>query len=137
MFASDSHCVQTQQIGDGGEIVPCASFILLRVLSLVPMSPSSFSGLDKFDPNGASAAADWEKWKRSLDLFIAAHGIRDGSRMRAVLLHEGGRTLQDIVDGLEQPGATYEGTIAALDTYFRPRLNVIYEINQFLCPEGR
>ena len=42
-----------------------------------------------------------------------------------------------ITKGLPDPGEMYQDTIAALDEYFRPRINPIFEIHQFMHVKQR
>ena len=94
-------------------------------------------GVDQFNPHDKSVASKWEYWKVSLHHYIVAENIQGVMRKRATLLHMAGPELQRIVEGLPDPGETYQDTIAALDEYFRPRINPIFEIHQFMQVKQR
>ena len=99
--------------------------------------PNFMRGVDQFNPHDKSAASKWEHWKVSLHHYIVAENIQGVMRKRATLLHMAGPELQRIVEGLPDPGETYQDTIAALDEYFRPRINPIFEIHQFMQVKQR
>ena len=73
----------------------------------------------------------WEKWKKSLEYYLTASGLTDDKQKRGLLLHLGGEEVQDVWDSLEETGEDYESAIKALDTYFSPQKNVIYERHIF------
>lgn len=93
---------------------------------------TSFRSVGTFDPHDLSAPIEWESWKAQLKNFITAAGITSDARKRATLLNEGGKELTEVVGGLEEPGNTFEETIKALDAYFRPRINPVYEAHILL-----
>jgi len=47
-------------------------------------------GVPKFE------ASNWEKWKRSIQIYILAKNISNDAQKQAILLHRGGQKLQDI-----------------------------------------
>ena len=49
----------------------------------------------------ANVGVRWEKWINSFKLYLAASGIREASRKRALLLHLAGPDIQDIFFTLE------------------------------------
>ena len=61
----------------------------------------------------ANVGVPWEKWINSFKLYLAASGIREASRKRALLLHLAGPDVQDILTffTLEGTGndADYDG----------------------------
>ena len=93
---------------------------------------TSFRSVETFDPHDLSAPIEWESWKVQLKNFITAAGITSDARKRATLLNEEGKELTEVVGGLEQPGNTFDETVKALDAYFRPRINPVYEAHILL-----
>ncbi|RWR99570.1 hypothetical protein B4U79_14484, partial [Dinothrombium tinctorium] len=84
-----------------------------------------------FSASGPSVATRWERWKRGLESYLLALNVNQSNRKRAILLHVGGEELQDIVDGLKDPGDNYEKTIDALNKHFSPTKNIIFECHMF------
>ena len=56
------------------------------------------------------------------------------NKKRAVLPHLIGPAGQEIFDTLSDTGDNYEWAIASLDSYFMPKINLIYERYNFLSP---
>lgn len=88
--------------------------------------------------DNAKIALQWEKWKRSLNIYLDATGIKGPGKKRATLLLLGGSELQDIIYNL--PGAyiepsegndVFKTAIEKLDSYFFPKQNKIYERHVF------
>ncbi len=77
-------------------------------------------------------ANNWERWKRSIKLFIAAKEIKDPKTQQATLLHYGG-ALQDVFFSLPNQGTVPDGsdvfshTLELLDAHFLPKANLAYE----------
>ena len=95
---------------------------------------------DSFDTKGdiSSLGLRWKKWKRGFELFLVARGNTSANQKRALLLHCGGLGLQDIFFTLGVAAeATYEQCVTALDNYFKPKANKVYERHVFhsLLPE--
>jgi len=44
----------------------------------------------RFEPS------NWEKWKRSIMIYIVSQNITKDSQKQAIILHKGGQELQDI-----------------------------------------
>ena len=95
---------------------------------------------EKLDLEGdnATIALRWERWKRSLNIFLDATETKGAEKKRATLLLLGGSELQEIIYNL--PGAyvdVSEGVdvfaiaIEKLDAYFLPKRNKIYERHMF------
>ncbi|CAH2088405.1 unnamed protein product [Euphydryas editha] len=95
---------------------------------------------EKLDLEGdnATLALRWERWKRSLTIFLDATETKGAEKKRATLLLLGGSELQEIIYNL--PGAyvaASEGVdvfaiaIEKLDGYFLPKKNKIYERHMF------
>ncbi|XP_050678468.1 uncharacterized protein LOC126974842 [Leptidea sinapis] len=98
--------------------------------------------LEKFECDGeaGSVGARWERWKRSLYIYLETADINTSSKKRASLLHWGGQELQEILFNL--PGGyvqaiddgdidVFEVAIKKLDEYFAPRQNKRYERHLF------
>ncbi|XP_022826768.1 uncharacterized protein K02A2.6-like [Spodoptera litura] len=90
------------------------------------------------DGNDASVGQRWEKWKRSLEIYLDAAEIQTPVKKRATLLLLGGSVLQEIYYNL--PGASVEPTegidvfkisIQKLDEYFLPKQSCVYERHVF------
>lgn len=74
----------------------------------------------------------WKKWKRSFEIYINAKGITDDLRKKNLLLHCAGPEVQDIFFTLpesedETIGKQYDLARIALDNYFSPKANTVYE----------
>lgn len=99
---------------------------------------------------------DWVAWKRELEYYLEAKEITDPARKKAVLLHRGGRGLQEVYATLEPAGQAgsgsrkstavsdktdeseksdkvvakpypYKTTIELLDKHFKPTTSRCYE----------
>ncbi|XP_013167322.1 PREDICTED: uncharacterized protein K02A2.6-like [Papilio xuthus] len=88
--------------------------------------------------NSTSAGLRWEKWKRSLQIYLEATDITVPAKKRAILLVLGGSSLQEIFYNL--PGADIEAgenvdifkvAISKLDEYFLPKQNKTFERHIF------
>lgn len=101
---------------------------------LPPLEPLDCDG----DP--ASVGLRWEKWKRALELYLIATNVTKAEAKRAVLLHMGGLSLQEIYYNI--PGAHLETVansdtdiftvaINKLDEYFAPKQSRVYERHLF------
>lgn len=95
---------------------------------------------EKLDLEGdtTSVGLRWEKWKRSLQIYLEAVNITNPSKQRATLLVLGGIALQEIYFNL--PGANvepsdnvnvFEVAINKLDEHFLPKQNKAYERHIF------
>lgn len=96
--------------------------------------------LEKFDLEGdsTSMAIRWERWKRSLLIYLDAAEVASAPKKRATLLHLGGSGVQEIFYNL--PGANVEPSgavdvfkiaIEKLDEYFQPKQSKVYERHIF------
>lgn len=93
--------------------------------------------LEKFECEGevGSVSVRWERWKRSLYIYLEAASIDTEAKKRASLLHFGGPELQEIYHNI--PGAdASEGdlfniAIKKLDDYFSPKQSKVYERHLF------
>ncbi|XP_063547649.1 uncharacterized protein K02A2.6-like [Cydia strobilella] len=97
----------------------------------------TLEGLD-LDGDRSSIGCKWERWKRSLYIYIDAADVKTDVKKRATLLHFGGTSLQDIFYNL--PGAEVEAAagvdvfdtaIKKLDEYFVPKTNRVFERHMF------
>lgn len=97
--------------------------------------------LENFDCEGdpISLGTRWEKWKRALLLYLEASGTTDYNRKKALLLHSGGISLQEIFynlpnttnEGQDTPPDSFENALKKLDNYFAPKQSIIYERHIF------
>lgn len=98
--------------------------------------------LDKFECEGeiGSVAIRWERWKRSLYIYLEAAGIDTEVKKRACLLHFGGEELQEVFYNI--PGANvkpddtnkdkvFDIAVAKLDEYFAPKQSKGFERHLF------
>ncbi|XP_047984727.1 uncharacterized protein K02A2.6-like [Leguminivora glycinivorella] len=97
----------------------------------------TLEGLD-LEGDRSSIGSKWEKWKRSLSIYLDAAEITKDVKKRATLLHFGGTSLQDIFYNL--PGANvtaaenvdvYKTAVEKLDEYFLPKCNRVFERHMF------
>lgn len=97
----------------------------------------TLEGLD-LDGDRSSIGSKWERWKRSLLIYLDAAEVTSDLKKRATLLHLGGASLQDIFYNL--PGANVEAAagvnvfdiaIKKLDEYFVPQTNRVFERHMF------
>lgn len=100
--------------------------------------------LEKFECDGeaGSVGARWERWKRSLYIYLEAADVNISSKKRASLLHWGGQELQEILfnipggyvkasEGDDRDIDVFEVAIKKLDEYFAPKQNKRYERHIF------
>ncbi|KAL7301787.1 hypothetical protein TKK_0005775 [Trichogramma kaykai] len=99
----------------------------------VGLKPFLCDGVDK-----SLLRVEWEKWLRSLKLYLTVEEITDDLKKRNRLLHLGGVQLQDVAYSL--PGAVIEkaeGTdvfnvlVDKLSEYFSPKQNSTFERHIF------
>lgn len=104
------------------------------------MMANNLPTLEKLELEGDSASLGqrWEKWKRSLNIYLEATDITAPIKKRATLLLLGGSGLQEIFYNL--PGANVESTadnnvfeiaIQKLNDYFTPKQSKVYERHVF------
>lgn len=94
---------------------------------------------DKLSPlvlssNSMTTYNDWSAWKRALLYYLDAKEIKDSGRKKAVLMHKGGREIQEIFAAIEQadpkataPGDPFQFAIEQLEKHFKPTTNRCYE----------
>lgn len=100
---------------------------------------SQIPSLEAFDCEGdaSSVGLRWEKWKRGLEFYLIAINAIDTEKKRAILLHVGGLTLQEIyhnIPDVEEPDIAvdvYKSAIKKLDDYFAPKQSKVYERHLF------
>ena len=73
-------------------------------------------------------AQKWVAWKKSFSYFLAATGVRDDARKKAILLHLVGSETQEIYDTLGVADtASFDQALTALNKKFDVQKNVSYE----------
>ncbi|KAJ8735710.1 hypothetical protein PYW07_007330 [Mythimna separata] len=107
--------------------------------------------LEKFECEGevTSVCVRWERWKRSLYVYLEAANVTTPSQKRASLLHWGGSELQEIFYNIpdeattntsEEASASSEGSVSTdvfkmaikkLDEYFAPKQSKRFERHVF------
>ena len=81
-------------------------------------------------PNGVSRR--WEKYVKTVRIYLAAKGINAGGRQRAILLHCAGSDIQDIAEtNLTDTGADLNTLVSKFSEYFSSRHNVVFERYEF------
>ena len=87
-------------------------------------------------PNGVSRR--WEKYVKTVRIYLAAKGINAGGRQRAILLHCAGSDIQDIAEtNLTDTGADLNTLVSKFSEYFSSRNNVVFERYEFRqCIQG-
>ncbi|XP_011858920.1 PREDICTED: uncharacterized protein K02A2.6-like [Vollenhovia emeryi] len=88
--------------------------------------------------DGASVGQRWERWKRSLHIYLEASGIKCPIKKRATLLLLGGSVLQEIFYNLPDANAetsretdAFAVAVRKLDDYFIPKQSKVYERHVF------
>lgn len=103
------------------------------------MSREDDCRLKPFDPTGdvTSVGPRWKRWKRSFEYYVIGKGITDDDQKTALFMHLAGEKVQDIFEGLAEPGEVdeddteYEKTVRMLDEHFIPQANVPFERHVF------
>ena len=78
----------------------------------------------------------WAKWMSGFKIYLIAANITDDARKRALLLHCGGSSLQDLFETLpsNSEATTYKQVCDLLTQHFTPKKNKRYERHIFrLC----
>ena len=95
------------------------------------MSAGTLGRVDEFD----ETKDDWLQYVERLEHFLAANGIDDANKKRAVLLTVVGvatyETLPNIVSPKKPGEKTYAELVAALSKHFRPTPSEIVERFKF------
>eukprot|EP00117_Sycon_ciliatum_P048584 scpid24912/ scgid3571/ Uncharacterized protein K02A2.6 len=104
--------------------------------------------LPTFDSSGTPAEVGqrWKKWFRSFEYMAEGMGISDTKRLRSLLLHSAGPTIQDLFDDLTDPEETsppadddeFKKASRMLSHHFKAEPNPIYERHLFrqLAPKA-
>lgn len=87
----------------------------------------------------ASIRGEWEKWLRSLELYLAAEEIGEKKKKRDKLLHLGGAQLQEVAFNLSgaieedptQDKDIFKILVDKLTEYFSPTRNSVFELHVF------
>lgn len=93
--------------------------------------------LERFECEGdvGSISVRWERWKRSLNIYLEAAGIDTEAKKRASLLHFGGAELQEVFYNIPGANATegelFNIAVEKLDNYFAPKQSKVYERHLF------
>nr|CAI5858814.1 unnamed protein product [Callosobruchus analis] len=97
---------------------------------------STLPGIEQFqcecDP--LSLGTRWDKWKRALQIYLAASDIEDSTRKCAILLHSGGIALQEIFYSIPEADVdpnqdvdVFDAALKRLDEYFLPKQSKLFE----------
>ena len=100
------------------------------------MSGISLHPMPEFNPDtevGASLAARWKTWLADFDMFLAASGITDNTRKRALLLYQAGTRVREIFAQLDDTGNAdaFDAAKQKLTAYFEPQKNRRYNVYIF------
>ncbi len=91
-------------------------------------TPTKFDVYD--EPN--NVAHRWERYVRSVKIYLAAKGINTAQRQRAILLHCAGDDVQDIAENnITDTGTDFATLVRKLTEYFAAQNNVVFERYQF------
>ena len=89
---------------------------------------SNLIGLQTFEvDNTHNIDRRWNIYRQEVELFLQASGISSDVQKRAILLHSSGRRVQEIFSTLTNTGTSYNEACIALDGYFKPHKNIIYD----------
>ena len=81
-------------------------------------------------PNGVSRR--WEKYVKTVRIYLAAKAINAAGRQRAILLHCAGSDIQDIAEtSLADTGEDLNTLVSKFNKYFSSRNNVVFERYEF------
>ena len=78
-----------------------------------------------------SVGVRWKKYMSRFNNFLVALNINTEARKRALLLHYGGFSLQDIYESLDNTGTILAELNTAFTTYFEPKTNECFETWNF------
>ena len=74
----------------------------------------------------------WERYVKSVKIYLAAKGINAAQRQRAILLHCAGDDVQDIAENnITDTGTDFATLVRKLTEYFGAQNNVVFERYQF------
>ena len=98
-------------------------------------TPAKFDVYDE----PSNVAHLWERYVKSVKLYLTAKGINAAQRQRAILLHCAGSDVQDIADNnITDTGTDFTTLVRKLTEYFTAQNNVVFERYQFrLCTKLR
>lgn len=83
---------------------------------------------------------EWERWFRSLSLYLQSEDIKDVVKKKNKLLHLGGPQLQEVVFNIpgalveyddEKKNDVFKILVDKLDEYFSPKRNSTFERHLF------
>ena len=78
---------------------------------------------------------EWQKWLRSLKLYLDAEDITDAKKKKSKLMHLGGVQLQEVIYSLPgaivEEGDVFDVLVKKLDEYFSPKRNSTFERHLF------
>ena len=99
------------------------------------MSSILLQPMPEFNPDvevAASLATRWWKWLTDFDMFLAAYGITNNARKRALLLYQAGSRVRDIFAQLPDTDEAndFETTKEKLIQHFQPHFR--YDANVFV-----
>ena len=81
-------------------------------------------------PDGVSRR--WEKYVKTIEIYLAAKGITNAIRQHAILLHCAGNNIQHIAgNNLTDTGLDFETLVNKFKRYFSSRNNVVFERYEF------
>ena len=91
-------------------------------------TPAKFDVYD--EPN--NVAHRWERYVKSVKIYLAAKGINAAPRQRAILLHCAGSDVQDIAENnIADTGTDFATLTRKLTEYFAAQNDVVFERYQF------
>lgn len=86
-----------------------------------------------FETTTGNLSQKWKRWLRSFKYYTEGKGIEDAKQKKSLLLHCAGPEVQDIFETLtvEAEGCPYGNAEKALNAYFAPHTNLVYEKHIF------
>ena len=101
--------------------------------------PASTAGLGPLDLHGSAAQVgeNWCRWRRAFTYYVEGKGIEAPARLKTLLLHHAGMTVQDLFEDLTDPAPDteddnpYKKALWMLDKHFDCPPNTPYERHQF------
>ena len=91
-------------------------------------TPAKFDVYD--EPN--NVAHRWERYVKSVKIYLAAKGINAAQRQRAILLHCAGSDVQDMAENnITDTGTDFTTLVGKLTEYFAAQNNIVFERYQF------
>ena len=102
------------------------------------MAQLQIPAVSSFQPHGDqnTVAQRWNKWKKSFNYLLAASGVTEGTRKKALLLHLIGTETRDIYDTLTLASASFEDELTHCPTIVNQRKILHLNDQYFIFPHN-